>query len=74
MPMSGTKRNKAHIKILNKSGPRIGPRGTSKRISLQELYVVFILALCLLFFKYENRSFKDGMSNSFARSLARHKS
>ena len=45
----GYKKKQGTHEKLNKSGPRVGPCGTSKRILLQELYVVFILALYLFF-------------------------
>ena len=45
------KKETSDTKKLKKSGPIIDPCGTPKRISLQELYVLFILTFCLLLSK-----------------------
>ena len=44
-------KNKSHKKIFNKRGPKIDPWGTPNKISSNELYVGFILILCLQFDK-----------------------
>ena len=44
-------------------GQKKDPCGTSKSISLQELYVLIILTLCLLFLKHNCKSFKDSIGS-----------
>ena len=40
--------NKSHIKILNKSGPKVKRFGTPRRISSHELYVLWIFFLLFI--------------------------
>ena len=53
-------KTETHKNILNKDGPRKDPCGDSEYISLQELHVLIILTLCLLFLTQECKSFEDG--------------
>lgn len=65
-------------KYLNKSWKRTDPCRTHKSISLQELCVLFILTICLLFVKYESNPYtlsvaisksSDKQSNDFKKSV-----
>ena len=44
-------KSKSHKDIIYKLGPKTEPSGTPNKVSSQELYDVFIFALCVLFDK-----------------------
>ena len=54
--------NKSHGNLINSNGPTMEPCGTPKIISDHELYVPFSFTLCFHLVKYENNSFKEGIS------------
>ena len=62
--------NSSHLKIVNKIGLRIELCGTLKRIFSQELYEVFIFALCFLFDKHQCISLDEFKLNPYAFNSA----